>query len=148
MQAEQSILDRIQRRQLKWYGNLLRMQDSRWPKKIYQWTPHGRKRRRRSQQSWMNQLRTSWEVETWKKIWQKIAKSRPSTPKRQRCLSSTISSSMPLLLMKSVTWFLHDSCGLHHLLLLLLPCSIFSFWFFLRVMGCWPNASPPTWRTR
>ena len=29
MQAEQSILDRIQRRQLKWYGHLLRMEDSR-----------------------------------------------------------------------------------------------------------------------
>ena len=36
------------------------------------------------------------------------AKSRPSTPKRQRCLFSAISSSMPLLFMKSVTWFLHD----------------------------------------
>ena len=35
MQAEQSILDRIQRRQLKWYGHLLRMEDSHWPKKIY-----------------------------------------------------------------------------------------------------------------
>ena len=29
MQAEQSILDRIQRRQLKWNGHLLRMEDSR-----------------------------------------------------------------------------------------------------------------------
>ena len=36
MQAEQSILDRIQRRKLKWYGHLLRMEDSHWPKKIYQ----------------------------------------------------------------------------------------------------------------
>ena len=27
MQAEQSILGRIQRRQLKWYGHLLRMED-------------------------------------------------------------------------------------------------------------------------
>ena len=43
------ILDRIQRRQLKWYGHFLRMEDSRWPKKIYQWTPHGRKRRGRPQ---------------------------------------------------------------------------------------------------
>ena len=34
MQAEQLILDRIQRRQLKWYGHLLRMEDSRL-KKIY-----------------------------------------------------------------------------------------------------------------
>ena len=27
----------IQRRQLKWYGHLLKMEDSRWPKDIYQW---------------------------------------------------------------------------------------------------------------
>ena len=56
MQAEQSILDRIQRRQLKWYGHLLRIEDSRWPKKIYKWTPHGRRRRGRTQQSWKNQV--------------------------------------------------------------------------------------------
>ena len=36
MQAEQSSLDRIQRRQLKWYGHHRRMEDGRWPKKIYQ----------------------------------------------------------------------------------------------------------------
>ena len=34
MQAEQSILDRIQRRQLKWYRHLLRMEDTRWPKRF------------------------------------------------------------------------------------------------------------------
>ena len=32
MQAEQSILDRIQIRQLKWYGHLLRIDDNRWSK--------------------------------------------------------------------------------------------------------------------
>ena len=36
---------------------------------------------------------------------------RISIPKRQRCLSSAISSSMFLLFMKSVSWFLHDCCG-------------------------------------
>ena len=51
MQTEQSISDRIQRRQLKWYGHLLRMEDSRRPKKIYQWTQHGRRTRGRLQQS-------------------------------------------------------------------------------------------------
>ena len=56
MQAEQSILDRMQRRQLKWYGHLLRMEDSRWPKKIYQWTPHSRRRIGRPQKSWKNQV--------------------------------------------------------------------------------------------
>jgi hypothetical protein len=30
------------------------MEDNRWPKKIYQWIPHGR--RRRPQQSWKNQV--------------------------------------------------------------------------------------------
>ena len=53
---EQSILDRIQRRQLKWYGHFLRMEDSRWPKKIYQWTPQSRRRGERAQQSWKNQV--------------------------------------------------------------------------------------------
>ena len=55
MQAQQSILDRIQRRPLKWYGHILRMKDSRWLK-IYQWKPHDRKRRGRPQQSWENQV--------------------------------------------------------------------------------------------
>ena len=55
MQAEQSILDRNQRKQLKWHGNLLRMEDSHWAKKIYQWTPHGKRRKGRPQQSWKNQ---------------------------------------------------------------------------------------------
>ena len=31
------------------------MEDSRRPKKIYQWTPHGRRRRGRPKQSWKNQ---------------------------------------------------------------------------------------------
>ena len=48
-------------------------------------------------------------------------KSRPSTPKRQRSLSSAISSSMFLLFMKSVTWFLHYCCALP---LLLPPCGV------------------------
>ena len=51
MQAEQSILDGIQTKQLKWYGHLLRMEDGRWPKKIYQGTPHGRRIRGRPQKS-------------------------------------------------------------------------------------------------
>ena len=47
MQAEQSILDRIQRRQLKWYGQLVRMKDSGCPKKIYLWTPQDKEGKRK-----------------------------------------------------------------------------------------------------
>ena len=56
MHAEQSVLGRIRGRQLKQYGYFLRTEDSRWPKKIYQWTLHGRRRRGRPQQSWKNQV--------------------------------------------------------------------------------------------
>ena len=49
-------LDRIQRRQLKWYGHLHRKDDSRLPNKIYQRTPHSRRKRGRLQQSWKNHV--------------------------------------------------------------------------------------------
>ena len=32
------------------------MEDSRWPNKIYQCTPQGRRRRARPQESWKNQV--------------------------------------------------------------------------------------------
>ena len=41
---------------LKLYRHLLRMEDNRWPKKIQQWTPHGRSRRGRLQQSGKSQV--------------------------------------------------------------------------------------------
>ena len=72
MQAEQSILDRIQRRQIKWYGHLLRMDDIHWPKIIYHLTPYSRKRRGRPSNHGITKWWTLWEAETWKNIWQKI----------------------------------------------------------------------------
>jgi hypothetical protein len=73
MQLEQSVLDRMQLRQLKCYGLLLRMQDSRRPKKIFHWTPYGRRKRGRSQQSWKNQMKG---FMTSKNIEQDIAEGR------------------------------------------------------------------------
>ena len=32
------------------------MEDNRWPKTIYQWTPHGKERRGRQQRSWKKQV--------------------------------------------------------------------------------------------
>jgi len=42
MDAPETIIDRIERRGLKWFGHLLRMPDERWPKK-----PPGKKKRGR-----------------------------------------------------------------------------------------------------
>ena len=36
MQAEQSTLNKIQRRQTKWYEHLLKVDESHWPKMVYQ----------------------------------------------------------------------------------------------------------------
>ena len=48
--------NRARRRQLKWYGRLLRMEDSLKLKMIYQCSPHGRRRRGRPQQTRKNQV--------------------------------------------------------------------------------------------
>ena len=68
MQAEQSILDRIQRRQLKWYEHLLRMEDSRWPKRFTSGhrTVGGEEEDHNTQGR--TKWRTSWEAETWRNI--------------------------------------------------------------------------------
>ena len=56
MHAEQPILERIQRRQLRWYGHPIGMKDGHWTKKIYQRTQQGEYKRGRPQQSWKNQV--------------------------------------------------------------------------------------------
>jgi hypothetical protein len=38
---------RVEEKQLVWYGHLQRMSEERWPKKIWEWTPLGRRRRGR-----------------------------------------------------------------------------------------------------
>ena len=46
---------RIQRRQPKWFGHVLTIDDKCWLKMVYQWTPHSW-RGGRSQKSWKNQM--------------------------------------------------------------------------------------------
>jgi len=39
----ESILDLIERGQLRWYGHVKRMEDDRYLKKFLEWTPKGRR---------------------------------------------------------------------------------------------------------
>ena len=55
MQVDKSILVRFQKRQMKWYEHLIKTDDSRCLKKIYQRTLHARSRRRRPQKSGKSQ---------------------------------------------------------------------------------------------
>lgn len=36
MKAEDTVLDRIARRNLKWFGYILRMDNQRWPKRLFE----------------------------------------------------------------------------------------------------------------
>jgi hypothetical protein len=45
MDLDKTIIDRVEEKQLIWYGHLQRMSEERWPKKIWEWTPQGRRRR-------------------------------------------------------------------------------------------------------
>jgi hypothetical protein len=47
MDLDKTFIDRVEEKQLVWYGHLQRMSEERWPKKILEWTPHGRRRRGR-----------------------------------------------------------------------------------------------------
>ncbi|KAJ4426331.1 hypothetical protein ANN_27145 [Periplaneta americana] len=43
MDAEETVLNRIENKSLKRFGHLMRMGEDRWPKQIYQWKPPGRR---------------------------------------------------------------------------------------------------------
>lgn len=45
--------DRIESRQLIWYGHVMRMTDERWPKRILNYVPQSKRRRGRPSTSWM-----------------------------------------------------------------------------------------------
>lgn len=52
MKVEKDIIDRIEGKRLVWYGHLRRMQETRWPLKILNWTPAGKRRRGRPRRTW------------------------------------------------------------------------------------------------
>jgi hypothetical protein len=41
---------------LKCYGHILRVGDNRWPKRILNWLPEGRKRRGRPEMKWEREV--------------------------------------------------------------------------------------------
>jgi hypothetical protein len=43
MQAEETVLDRIEIRRLRWFGHVMRMPEERWPAIIHSWISVGRR---------------------------------------------------------------------------------------------------------
>ena len=44
MNMEESLNERIENRLLQWYGHVRRMDEKRWPNKLLQWSPVGRRK--------------------------------------------------------------------------------------------------------
>jgi hypothetical protein len=52
MQAEETVLDKIEARKLRWFGHVMKMPEERWPAIIHSWIPLGRRKRERPRRSW------------------------------------------------------------------------------------------------
>ncbi|XP_045480901.1 uncharacterized protein LOC123685289 [Harmonia axyridis] len=52
MGVTHTITQDIKINQLRWYGHVRRMEDQRLPKQILDWTPQGRRKKRRPRKSW------------------------------------------------------------------------------------------------
>jgi hypothetical protein len=56
MNAEESIIGRIKNKGLSWFGHVLRMEEERWPKQLYQWKPPRKRKRGRPSKSWREKM--------------------------------------------------------------------------------------------
>lgn len=52
MDVKKSILDEIEKKQIVWYGHVMRMTDERWPKRVLKWVPTERQKRGRPRLAW------------------------------------------------------------------------------------------------
>lgn len=59
MAAIETVTQRIEKRSLKWFGHLLRMEDGRWPKRLFTWKPPGKNKRGRPRKSWNEGIRAA-----------------------------------------------------------------------------------------
>lgn len=53
MDAEETVIDRLEARTLKWYGHVKRMEE-RWPNNVINWTTPGRRKRGRARLTWID----------------------------------------------------------------------------------------------
>lgn len=57
MHIKNTILDEIERKKLLWYGHMQRMEESRIPKKAFEWQPVERRKRGRPRSEWLKGIR-------------------------------------------------------------------------------------------
>jgi hypothetical protein len=91
MDLDKTISDRVEEKQLVWYGHLQRMSEERWPKKIWEWTPHGRRRRGRPRRTWSNNIKEAMTARDLddqdiqdRSRWRRGCKKRPQSMSEER----------------------------------------------------------------
>jgi hypothetical protein len=57
MEVEKTILERMERKQLQWYGHVKRIENDRLPKTIMEWEREGRRRKGRPLGTWADGIR-------------------------------------------------------------------------------------------
>jgi hypothetical protein len=61
MQAEETVLNRIEIIRLRWFAHVMRMPEERWPATIHSWISAGRRKRGRPRQSWQDGITEAME---------------------------------------------------------------------------------------
>lgn len=61
MDAHETVVERVEKRRLRWFGHVLRMNPERWPHRMYHWQPPGKRKRGRPRRSWIEGVRQSME---------------------------------------------------------------------------------------
>ena len=58
MSIKNSVLDYVRYKHLNWHGQMQRKDEERLPRRILEWCPHGRRRKGRPRNSWMQEVTT------------------------------------------------------------------------------------------
>lgn len=66
MNVQNNIIDSIENKRLLWYCHLQRMAQARWPQRVLNWTPQGRRKPGRPAISWKKDIVGAMETETGK----------------------------------------------------------------------------------
>ncbi|KAF2887748.1 hypothetical protein ILUMI_18425 [Ignelater luminosus] len=61
IEVKSSIASRLENRALRWYGQVSRMGEERWPKRILEWSPRGRRRRGQPAVKWKTSITETME---------------------------------------------------------------------------------------
>jgi hypothetical protein len=59
MGMKKDILQKIEARQLRWYGHLVQMEDCRTARQVAEWNPQGKRRRGRPVSTWKDGIRNN-----------------------------------------------------------------------------------------